>query len=401
MTQDDRMETNPTRANGGPVRGDAPLVSGECPYPAVIATRYPDRAIGTVAGVTIIESHDPQASTYAEHMETITDRAEIRATDEPDPFRRNPVRRTGPDDPWRFTRFVADDHECVIVRDEYDEPAPFGSCSTHRRALSSPVALGCTTPAPVGAAVALDLDAAEPEPPNAVEVDESGCSCKIGPYRGFQRCPIDPACPKHGEPLRHGDGDVRVFHPDGSTSIIREPSEAEHLESLACAVASVTPCSCSAQRARAEAAEAEVVTLRAKVAAVEARLAAVEAHPVVLELAEERTRQTAKHGDQSHLPDGTGAALWLSMDDDYIRRHGIRRDNLAAWAKIRTDEASQVHGDGSITFEHILTEEWAEAIAESDPVALRAELVQVAAVAVQWVEAIDLRAALATTGEGQ
>lgn len=213
MSTDDRMETNPTRANGGPVRGDAPLVSGECPCPAVMATRYPDRAIGTVAGVTIIESHDPQASTYAEHMETITDPAQIRATDEPD-----------------------------------------------ERA----------TPAPVGAAVALDLDAAEPEPPNAVEVDESGCSCKIGPYRGFQRCPIDPACPKHGEPLRHGDGDVRVFHPDGSTSIIREPSEAEHLESLACAVASVTPCSCSAQRARAEAAEAEVVTLRAKVAAAEA-----------------------------------------------------------------------------------------------------------------------------------
>ena len=53
---------------------------------------------------------------------------------------------------------------------------------------------------------------------------------------------------------------------------------------------------------RAEAAEAEVVTLRA-------RLAAVEAHPVVIELAEERTRQTAKHGDQSHLPDGTGATL--------------------------------------------------------------------------------------------
>lgn len=96
-----------------------------------------------------------------DRTETITDPAAIRATDEPDPFRRNPVRRTGPDDPWRFTRFVADDHECVIVRDEYDEPAPFGSCSTHRRALSSPVALGCTTPAPVGAAVALDLDAIE------------------------------------------------------------------------------------------------------------------------------------------------------------------------------------------------------------------------------------------------
>jgi len=107
--------------------------------------------------------------------------------------------------------------------------------------------------------------------PNEVHVDESGCSCKTGPYRGFQRDPIDAACPKHGGPLRHGDGDVRVFHPDGSTSIIREPSEAEHLESLACAVASVTPCSCSAQRARAEAAEAGVVTLRAKLTAVEAK----------------------------------------------------------------------------------------------------------------------------------
>ena len=94
-----------------------------------------------------------------DRTETIHDRAAIRATDDPDPFRRNPVAQTGPDDPWRFTRFVADDHECVIVRDEYDEPAPFGSCATHRRALSSPVALGCATPAPVGAAVALDLDA--------------------------------------------------------------------------------------------------------------------------------------------------------------------------------------------------------------------------------------------------
>jgi hypothetical protein len=304
-----------------------------------------------------------------------------------------------------------------------------------------------------------DSDEPDERTPNEVHVDESGCSCKTGPYRGFQRDPIDAACPKHGGPLRHGDGDVRVFHPDGSTSIIREPDErgdfpccatpapvgaAVALDLDAAHVRTDPACTfhdgttpkasrgkiCPAcmrldldamheticdnftgmaevrQAADALIAEvrslrAKVAALRAKVATLRARLAAVEAHPVVLELAEERTRQTAKHGDQSHLPDGTGAALWLSMDDDYIRRHGIRRDNLAAWAKSRTDEASQVHGDGSITFEHILTEEWAEAIAESDPVALRAELVQVAAVAVQWVEAIDLRAALATTGEGQ
>jgi len=164
------------------------------------------------------------------------------------------------------------------------------------------------TPAPVGAAVALDLDAAEPEPPNAVEVDESGCSCKIGPYRGFQRCPIDPACPKHGEPLRHGDGDVRVFHPDGSTSIIREPSEAEHLESLACAVASVTPCSCSAQRARAEAAEAEVVTLRAKVAAVEAwPLTLEQVHAIVDYLLGVGSRAGLIHGDTLNRAMGASA----------------------------------------------------------------------------------------------
>lgn len=42
---------------------------------------------------------------------------------------------------------------------------------------------------------------------------------------------------------------------------------------------------------------------------------------------------------------------------------------------------------------HILDEEVAEALAETDPERLRAELVQVAAVAVQWIEALDRRAA--------
>ena len=221
--------------------------------------------------------------TQDDRMETITDPEQIRAVweagdmgeeslggdSESGTYNRSNRPPAGPrpdvDNPWAL---LPDDHP--------KRPKQCGGCGT--KWVDAETARACerrhgddiTTPAPVGAAVALDLDAAEPEPPNAVEVDESGCSCKIGPYRGFQRCPIDPACPKHGEPLRHGDGDVRVFHPDGSTSIIREPSEAEHLESLACAVASVTPCSCSAQRARAEAAEAEVVTLRAKVAAVEA-----------------------------------------------------------------------------------------------------------------------------------
>ncbi|CAN7265528.1 hypothetical protein LJR186_001207 [Microbacterium foliorum] len=91
----------------------------------------------------------------------------------------------------------------------------------------------------------------------------------------------------------------------------------------------------------------------------------------------ERARQEAKWGEQNH-PDGTGAnieivPLWYGED-------------LAEWAKASTDSHAQ---DGTVTWGHILLEEVAEAFAESDPELLRAELVQVAAVAVQWVEAID------------
>ena len=180
-------------------------------------------------------------------METITDPAAIRATDEPDPFRRNPVRRTGPDDPWRFTRFVADDHECVIVRDEYDEPAPFGSCSTHRRALSSPVALGCTTPAPVGAAVALDLDAIE-----ARYAPGAKCSCA---WQGGSLYASE--CAIHDERkvqnrLSHARTDVPAL-----VAEVRRLTESR----------STVAANLAASLLRAE---AEVVTLRAKLTAVEA-----------------------------------------------------------------------------------------------------------------------------------
>ena len=110
---------------------------------------------------------------------------------------------------------------------------------------------------------------------------------------------------------------------------------------------------------------------------------------VLIEVLHERGHQTAKHGEQNHLPDGTGPDLDLAVAFVAGR---ITAEHLAEWAKARTKAASQNEGgDGSITFEHILTEEWAEALAESDPAKLRAELIQVAAVAVQWVEAIDHR----------
>ena len=107
---------------------------------------------------------------------------------------------------------------------------------------------------------------------------------------------------------------------------------------------------------------------------------------VLAEVGIERARQQAKHGDQTDLPDGTGPLLkidvgWTHPTAEY----------LAKRMTDRTNAASRNEGDGTVTFEQILTEEWAEAIAESDPARLRAELVQVAAVAVQWIEAIDGR----------
>jgi hypothetical protein len=66
---------------------------------------------------------------------------------------------------------------------------------------------------------------------------------------------------------------------------------------------------------------------------------------------------------------------------------GVTRAGLADAMKRRCKAVSENEGgNGSITFEHILTEEWAEAIAEDDPDLLYGELVQVAAVAVQWAE---------------
>lgn len=93
---------------------------------------------------------------------------------------------------------------------------------------------------------------------------------------------------------------------------------------------------------------------------------------VVGEVVAERDRQDAKWGEQNH-PDGTGRTI-----------HGW----LAESARRTCQAASQ---QGVVTWGHILAEEFCEAMAESDPAKLRAELIQVSAVAVAWVEAIDRR----------
>lgn len=85
----------------------------------------------------------------------------------------------------------------------------------------------------------------------------------------------------------------------------------------------------------------------------------------------ERQHQDVKWGEQNH-PDGTHA----------------RYTQLADEARALCDEAAT---RGEVTWRHILTEEFFEATAETDEEKLRVELIQVAAVAVRWVEAIERR----------
>jgi hypothetical protein len=87
----------------------------------------------------------------------------------------------------------------------------------------------------------------------------------------------------------------------------------------------------------------------------------------------ERQRQNAKWGEQNH-PDGTSGE-WVP----HAHHHRLVCQMAAE--------------SGAVTWRHILIEEVAEAFAETDPARLREELVQVAAVALQWIEAIDRRQA--------
>ncbi|MFB7188437.1 hypothetical protein ACFCZT_24710 [Streptomyces sp. NPDC056230] len=95
---------------------------------------------------------------------------------------------------------------------------------------------------------------------------------------------------------------------------------------------------------------------------------------VLADITTERAAQDAIFGEQN-LPDGTD---------------GYRYRSLADTARLACDAAFD---KGRGTFRHVFLEEVYEAMAESDPVRLRAELVQAVAVGVKWIEAIDRRSA--------
>lgn len=92
---------------------------------------------------------------------------------------------------------------------------------------------------------------------------------------------------------------------------------------------------------------------------------------VLVDALREMTAQDLKWGANRKMPNGTGAPLFT--------------EDLADMMRQRTDE---VFRDGEGTWQDILTEEYYEAMAETHPRQLREELIQVAAVCLQWVLAL-------------
>lgn len=114
---------------------------------------------------------------------------------------------------------------------------------------------------------------------------------------------------------------------------------------------------------------------------------------VLEEVAAERARQNAKWGEQNH-PDGTGGYPLVNVQVEALRWSGpemlgnLNGRYLAEVATRATDDRAERR---CVDWRDILLEEVFEALAEDDPHKLRTELIQVAAVAAQWAEAIDRR----------
>lgn len=107
---------------------------------------------------------------------------------------------------------------------------------------------------------------------------------------------------------------------------------------------------------------------------------------VLGDLAEERRRQVERYGLNRENPDGTGPeTAWLlplaGEPAEVIEK--VFRQDYEDW-EAETE-------NGPVTWVHLIREEVAEAFTETDPDRLRAELLQVAALCVSWIENIDYR----------
>lgn len=101
---------------------------------------------------------------------------------------------------------------------------------------------------------------------------------------------------------------------------------------------------------------------------------------IAMEALKEWARGRALYPQTDCFPDGTG---------------GAGRKTYETIAKNACDRADR---EGRCTWAHVPEEETAEALAETDPIKLRAELIQVSAVALHWAYILDMREKTKTKG---
>lgn len=103
---------------------------------------------------------------------------------------------------------------------------------------------------------------------------------------------------------------------------------------------------------------------------------------VLIDVVIERAAQEAKWGEQNH------------PSFSAVERTAYAKQIATMSADAAKGECDRLHSEGQGSYHLILREEFLEAAAErDDPVKLRTELIQAAAVAVAWVECIDRREA--------
>lgn len=105
---------------------------------------------------------------------------------------------------------------------------------------------------------------------------------------------------------------------------------------------------------------------------------------VLLAVLEERRRQVAKYGLNTENCDGTGPnTRWL------LPFTSASATEIETNLRADYENFEEEHGHPS--WVHLVREELAEAFAETDPARLEAELLQVAALCVSWVERLRER----------
>lgn len=110
----------------------------------------------------------------------------------------------------------------------------------------------------------------------------------------------------------------------------------------------------------------------------------IEMFAVLSEVAAERVRQVERYGHNENLEDGTGPDVaWL------FPLSSASATEVEAGFRSFYEDYEDAHGQP--TWSLLVREELAEAFAETDPTLLQAELIQVAALCVSWVEKIRRR----------